>query len=167
MNSSCTVRKYFCEVSSVHKRSTRASTRNNYFMPFLKKSKLQTSIKYQDPLIWNSLDSTIKNSKSIKSFKSNLKKTLLEKYSLVNFSSIKARITYKSQNHIYSLKVCSIACLFCFFLLAFSFSLNLYYFLRLILKRWLQTRRSDDPFAVSLMSVIILLLVISIFLLCT
>ena len=75
--------KYFCEVSSVYKRPTRASTQNNYFMPFLKKSKLQNSIRYQGPLIWNSLDSTIKNSKSIKSFKSNLKRTLLEKYSLV------------------------------------------------------------------------------------
>ena len=42
--------KYFCEVSSVHKRSTRASTQNNYFMPFLKKSKLQNSIRYQGPL---------------------------------------------------------------------------------------------------------------------
>ena len=32
--------KYFCEVSSEHKRSTRASMQNNYFMLFLKKSKL-------------------------------------------------------------------------------------------------------------------------------
>ena len=53
--------KYFCEVSSVHKRSTRASTQN-YFLSFLKKSKLQNSIRYQGPLIWNSLDSKIKNS---------------------------------------------------------------------------------------------------------
>ena len=75
--------KYFCEVSSVHKRSTQTSTQNNYFMPFLKKSKPQNSIRYQGPLIWNSLDSSIKNSKSIKSFKSNLKRTLLEKYNLV------------------------------------------------------------------------------------
>ena len=83
--------KYFCEVSSVRKRSTRASTQNHYFMRFLKKSKLQNSIRDQGPLFWNSLDSTIKNSKSIKS---NLKRTLLEKYSLVQFSSIKASITY-------------------------------------------------------------------------
>ena len=39
--------QYFCEVSSVRKRSTRASTQNNDFMPFLKKSKLQNSIRYQ------------------------------------------------------------------------------------------------------------------------
>ena len=31
--------KYFCEVSSVHKRSTRASTRNNYFLEKIKASK--------------------------------------------------------------------------------------------------------------------------------
>ena len=75
--------KHFYEFGSVHKRSTRASTQNNYFMTFLKKSKLQNSIRYQGPLIWNSLDSAIKNFKSVKSFKSNLKRTLLEKYSLV------------------------------------------------------------------------------------
>ena len=46
--------KYFCEVSSVHKRSTWASTLNNYFMPFLRKSKLQNAIRYHGPL-WNSL----------------------------------------------------------------------------------------------------------------
>ena len=81
--------KYFCEVGSVHKRSTWASTgtQNNYFISFLKKSKLQNCIRHQGPLISNSLDSTIKNFKSIKLFKSNLQKTLLEKYSLVLFSS--------------------------------------------------------------------------------
>ena len=120
-------RKYFSEVSSVHERSTRASTQNNYFILFLKKSKLQNSIRYQGPRIWNSLDSTIKNSKSIKSFKSNLKRTLLEKYSLVLFSGIKASITY------IPLKCVSLlACFFFFFGLLFRFRL-LFVFTKFVL----------------------------------
>ena len=47
---------------------------------FSKKTKSQRSIKYQGPLIWNSLDSEIKNSKSLKSFKIKLKSSFLKKY---------------------------------------------------------------------------------------
>ena len=54
--------EYFCEVSSVYERSTRASTQNNYFMPFVKRTKLQNSIRYQLPLIWNSSDSSSSSS---------------------------------------------------------------------------------------------------------
>ena len=44
------------------------------------KTKSQRSIKYQGPLIWNSLDSEIKNCQSLKSFKIKLKLSFLKKY---------------------------------------------------------------------------------------
>ena len=47
---------------------------------FFKTLKLQRSIKYLGPKIWNSLDLEIKNSKSLKTFKSRLKYLLLESY---------------------------------------------------------------------------------------
>ena len=51
-----------------------------FFVPFFKTLKLQRSIKYQGPQIWNSLDLEIKKSKSLKTFKSRMKNLLLESY---------------------------------------------------------------------------------------
>ena len=50
------------------------------FCTFFKTLKLQRSIKYQGPKIWNLLDLEIKKSKSLKTFKSRLKNLLLESY---------------------------------------------------------------------------------------
>lgn len=71
---------YLTKVNKVYKRSTRASFHKKFFVPFFKSSKLQRSIKYQGPLIWNSLTSNIKESKSIKSFKFKLKQLFLSNY---------------------------------------------------------------------------------------
>ena len=71
---------YINEVGYISKKSTRANTKKNYFIPFFEKTKSQRSIKYQDPLIWNSIDSEIKNIKSLKSFKIKLKSSFLKKY---------------------------------------------------------------------------------------
>ena len=60
--------------------STRANTKKNYFIPFFKQTKSQRSIKYRGSQIWNFLDSEIKNSKSLKSFKIKLKSSFLNKY---------------------------------------------------------------------------------------
>ena len=70
---------YINEVGYISKKSTIANTKKNYSIPFFKKTKSQRSIKYQGPLIWNSLDSEIKNSKSLKSFKIKLKSSFLKK----------------------------------------------------------------------------------------
>ena len=47
---------------------------------FSQKTKSQRCMKYQGPLIWNSLDSEIKKCKSLKSFKLKLESSVLNKY---------------------------------------------------------------------------------------
>lgn len=75
-------RHYFTALKNVYQRSSRATNQNKYFIPFIRTSKLQKSIKYQGPLIWNSLDENIRNCKSVKSFKNKLKNSILQKYIL-------------------------------------------------------------------------------------
>ena len=61
-------------------RSTRSVIQTNYFIFFTKSTMLQRSIKYQGPVVWNSLDLNIKKRNSLKLFKYHLKKSLLSKY---------------------------------------------------------------------------------------
>ena len=75
-----TFRNYFTALNNIHVKTTRATSLHNFFVPFFKTLKLQRSIKYQGPKIWNSLDLEIKNSKSLKAFKSRLKNLLLASY---------------------------------------------------------------------------------------
>ena len=75
-----TFRNYFTALNNIHVKTTRATALYNFFVPFFKTLKLQRSIKYQGPKIWNSLDLEIKNSKSLKAFKSRLKNLLLASY---------------------------------------------------------------------------------------
>ena len=75
---------YFIKTCQVYQKFTRASNHNNYFIPHFKSSKTQRSIKYQGPLVWNSLDTSLKTCKTLNYFKviknSKLKKLLLNKY---------------------------------------------------------------------------------------
>ena len=60
---------FMVKVSKINKKPTRATCQENYFIPVLRASKLQRSIKYQRPLNWNSLGSELKLCKSIRTFK--------------------------------------------------------------------------------------------------
>ena len=71
---------YFMKTCQVYQKFTRASNHNNYFIPHSKSSETQRSIKYQGPLVWNSLDTSLKNCKTSNYFKAELKKLLLNKY---------------------------------------------------------------------------------------
>ena len=71
---------YFMKTCQVYQKFTRASNHNNYFIPHFKSSKTQRSIKYQGPLAWNSLDTSLKTCKTLNYFKAKLKKLLLNKY---------------------------------------------------------------------------------------
>ena len=71
-------KNYFSAV--YNDRSTRSVIQTNYFIPFTKSTMLQRSIKYQGPIVWNSLDLNIKKRNSLKLFKYHLKKSLLSKY---------------------------------------------------------------------------------------
>ena len=75
-----TFQNYFTALNIIYVKPTRATSSHNFFVPFFKTMKLQRSIKYLGPKIWNSLDLEIKNSKSLKTFKSRLKYLLLESY---------------------------------------------------------------------------------------
>ena len=54
---------YFMKMSQVYQKFVRASLDNNYFIPCLKTSKTQRSVKYQGSLIWNCLDASFKHAK--------------------------------------------------------------------------------------------------------
>ena len=69
---------YFMKTCQVYQKFTRASLDNNYFIPRLKTSKTLRSIKYQDPLIWNSFDASLKTCKTLKFLKTKLKKITFE-----------------------------------------------------------------------------------------
>ena len=71
---------YFSNTCNVHKQLTRGSTNYNFFLPFCRTRKLQTSIKYQGLKVWNSLSLELKELKSLATFRSKLKSTLLQKY---------------------------------------------------------------------------------------
>ena len=71
-------KNYFSEVYI--DRSARSVIRTNLFIPFVKPTMLQTSIKYQGPIIWKSRDLNIKKHNSIKLFKYHLKMSLLSQY---------------------------------------------------------------------------------------
>ena len=58
---------------------TRGSSCDNYFLPFYQNKKLQRSIKYQGP---NSLESSLKKCKSLKTFKFKLKHFISQKYTI-------------------------------------------------------------------------------------
>ena len=58
---------------------TEKTTSNKYHLPNINSELLKRNIIYQGPNIWNSLESNIKNKKSIYSFKRTLKNELLEK----------------------------------------------------------------------------------------
>ena len=64
---------YFMKTCQVYQKFTRASNHNNYFIPHSKSSKTQRSIKYQGPLVWNSLDTSLKTCKTLNNFKAKLK----------------------------------------------------------------------------------------------
>ena len=51
---------YSMKTCQAYQKFTRASLDNNYFIPRQKTSKTQRSIKYEGPLIWNSLDASLK-----------------------------------------------------------------------------------------------------------
>ena len=75
-----TFQNYFTALNNIYVKPTRATSSHNFFVPFSKTLKLQRSTKYLGPKIWNSLDLEIKNSKSLKTFKSRLKYSWLESY---------------------------------------------------------------------------------------
>ena len=56
-----TFRNHFTALKNIHVKPTRATSSHNFFVPFFKTLKLQRSIKYRGPKIWNSLDLEIKN----------------------------------------------------------------------------------------------------------
>ena len=78
----CVFNNYFNFTSNTHEKYTRGSSCDNYFLPFYRNKKLQRSIKYQGPKTWNSLESSLKNCKSLKTFQFKLKHFISQKYTI-------------------------------------------------------------------------------------
>ena len=68
----------FCRNDMVHKYPTHRS--NEYHLPLLRTILAQNPFVFTGPRFWNSLDHTLKNSNTLCSFKSKLKKSLLSSY---------------------------------------------------------------------------------------
>jgi len=51
---------YFVPALNAHQRTTRDSGNENMYLPFYKTSKLQRSIKFQGPKLWNALMPSLK-----------------------------------------------------------------------------------------------------------
>ena len=75
-----TFKNYFKAARNIHEKNTRSSSLDNFFLPFYRTNKLQKSIKFQSPKVWNSIDTTIKQCKSPKIFKKKLECFLLKSY---------------------------------------------------------------------------------------
>ena len=73
-----TFKNYFKAACSIHGKNTRSSSLDNFFLPFYRTNKLQKSIKFQDPKIWNFIETSIKQCKSPKIFKKKLKCFLMK-----------------------------------------------------------------------------------------
>ena len=68
----------FCDRASIHDRHTR--NRNQLQIPLYTSASGQRTFKYRAVKIWNSLDSELKEMKSLKNFKFMIKSKLLEKH---------------------------------------------------------------------------------------
>ena len=68
-----TFKKYFEVTSNIHGKNTESSSLDNLILPYYRTNKLQKSIKFRGPKVWNSTETSIKQSKSPKIFKENKK----------------------------------------------------------------------------------------------
>ena len=78
----CAFNNYFNYTSNTNEKYTRDSSCNNYFLPFYQNKKLQRSIKYQGSKTRNSLESSLKKCKFLKTFNFKLKHILSQKYTI-------------------------------------------------------------------------------------
>ena len=66
-------------LTSTHNYSTRSAKNNNCFIPTVRTNIGKSAIKYQGPIVWNSIPSEIKSS-SIPCFKKKLSTYYIDKY---------------------------------------------------------------------------------------
>ena len=69
---------FFSRRSQVHDYQTRHV--NNYNITFNKKSFSDRAIRTTGPILWNSLHESLKESKTIKHFRKNMKETIIHNY---------------------------------------------------------------------------------------
>ena len=70
-----TFKKYFEVTSNIHRKNTESSSLDNLILPYYRTNKLQKSIKFRGPKVWNSTETSIKQSKSPKIFNKKQQKT--------------------------------------------------------------------------------------------
>ena len=64
---------HFASISSIHSHSTRSRSRNDFFIPRVRTSLAQNTVKVEGPKCWNSFPENIKALKSFDSFSDSLK----------------------------------------------------------------------------------------------
>ena len=76
----CTIQKYFNFLKSVHTHNTRASSKNNLYCQTVKTKLKSFCISVKGVNLWNDLHENIKKSKTLISFKKELKKMYINSY---------------------------------------------------------------------------------------
>ena len=76
------INNHFNYTSDTHEKYIRGSSCINYFSPFYRNNKLERSIKYQGSKTLNSLKSSLKKCKSLKTYKFKLKHILFQTYAI-------------------------------------------------------------------------------------
>ena len=74
----CAIQNYFKLNSSIHKYATRNAS--NYHLPKIRTSVMKRSILFDGPKLWNSIPVTIRNCRSLQTFKQKYKMYLIESY---------------------------------------------------------------------------------------
>ena len=70
---------FFTKVDQVHRYNTRHASKLSYYLPKVRTNYGKFNIRFQGPMIWNSIDEDFKSS-SLSSFKLNLKEHLINNY---------------------------------------------------------------------------------------
>ena len=70
---------FFTKVDQVHSYNTRHASKLSYYLPKVRINYGKFNIRFQGPMIWNSIDENLKSS-SLSSFKLNLQEHLTNNY---------------------------------------------------------------------------------------
>ena len=74
-----TFSSFFTQSSNIHNHNTRSSSKQSYFLPSARTNYGKYNIRYQGPIVWNSIDNLIKST-SLRQFKTKLKEKYVNVY---------------------------------------------------------------------------------------
>ena len=79
-----TFKHFLIPVNQVHKYNTRSATKDNYLLPKVRTNYGKFNIRFSGPVIWNSIDNSVKST-SLKKFRRSIKIKLLDSWTFLEF----------------------------------------------------------------------------------